>query len=943
MSDCPPGRPSVGRGRERAIVAELVDTIDAGRGGALWIEGEAGIGKSHLGEHAVSAADARGHRTCSARARELDARRPFGVLADCFGVSGRPGARTELHRVLHGELADSPVSAGTLQFHAGELLLEMIEKACSEGPLLLALDDLQWADPSSLDFLARYLRDLVRLPVAVVGLFRPVHRRELAQLVEQSLGAGGRRLRLGALAAEESALLGTQLIGARLDPELDRLVGGCGGNPLLITTLLRALKSDGAVVVGPDGTARAALGTAGVSLRPAVITWLSHLSAGAQEVLGLAAVLGASFTVADLSLLSGRPAAALWPPLREALAAGVLDEDGESLGFVHDVVHEALYDDLPASVRQGLHADFAQALAQANGDLGRVAEHTLRGARRGDLVAVDRLRRAARQAAPRGPGVAAELLDAALALLPAHSPDRVAMELELARAEVASGRLADAEALCRSALDEGPDPEQEGTLRLCLIDALMRQGRLPEVIEQATTIAGLSRLAARDRAMGQTWLVMAPLWGHDIEATVAAAEAARTSAQAAGHAGALAQALSALGQVEGFLGHFGRACELMRRAVAIAVGEDTTESHVSVPHLMQSLLLVEAERLDDARRAVAGGRRIYERLGVEPAVAISHQFAGNVAFASGEWDDALAEFETATTAGIRAGTGWQVDCLVHQALIRARRGELDTAAERLALAREHMAAGAPGWKIGWPGWVDALMLEAAGHPDAALATLRRSWDEVTAAPMLAEQRAFAPDLMRLLSATGDRAGMREVADALARLCADNPDLSALSALAASCAAMADTDVDALVRAAEQDGHPFVHQAALAHEAAAVALAKARRPAEAERSADKAFAIYERLGAGGDAARLRKALRVAGLRRATRGSRARPTSGPAALTVSERRVARLVAQGLSNPEIAARLVVSRHTVATHVSHVLAKLGLRTRVELAASLARDPLGE
>ncbi|HEV3496416.1 MAG TPA: LuxR C-terminal-related transcriptional regulator, partial [Actinomycetes bacterium] len=123
--------------------------------------------------------------------------------------------------------------------------------------------------------------------------------------------------------------------------------------------------------------------------------------------------------------------------------------------------------------------------------------------------------------------------------------------------------------------------------------------------------------------------------------------------------------------------------------------------------------------------------------------------------------------------------------------------------------------------------------------------------------------------------------------------------------------------------------------------AAAALVRTARPAEAAPLFEEALALYERLQAARDTARTEAGLRLVGRRRGRRGPRGRPRSGWGSLTPTEAKVAELVAEGLSNPQIAERLFVSRHTIHTHVSHVLAKLGLGSRVELAAAATRRRL--
>jgi DNA-binding CsgD family transcriptional regulator len=208
-----------------------------------------------------------------------------------------------------------------------------------------------------------------------------------------------------------------------------------------------------------------------------------------------------------------------------------------------------------------------------------------------------------------------------------------------------------------------------------------------------------------------------------------------------------------------------------------------------------------------------------------------------------------------------------------------------------------------------------------------------------AADVLGSVPFFAPDVVRLAVAEGDP----ELAAAMtgaARTAAQRLGTSTAEAAALRCHGITHGDLDAFLSAVETvAGNPRPLVRAGAHEDAGRALATEGRVEDARRYLVAAIDTYEQLGAIRDVGRIASAARAVGIRRGQRGGRRRPAHGWDSLTVTERRVAELVAQGLSNPVIAERMFLSRRTVQTHVSHVLAKTGLTSRVELAAAMARQ----
>ena len=235
-------------------------------------------------------------------------------------------------------------------------------------------------------------------------------------------------------------------------------------------------------------------------------------------------------------------------------------------------------------------------------------------------------------------------------------------------------------------------------------------------------------------------------------------------------------------------------------------------------------------------------------------------------------------------------------------------------------------------------WVSALLYETRGRPDLALELL------VDAHQRLADGLAAAtlyytfPDIARLAAEVGDTDAARSVAASADELLARQPTASR-NGTALLCRGLADHNPDDLWASAEafrQAGRPLFE--AHAHENAAVLLADAGRKADARRALYAATGLYSRMGASWDTARAVARVRPYGIRLGVRGRRNRPKTGWAALTDTERKVAVLITEGCSNSDIAAQMFLSRRTIQSHVSSILAKLDLRSRHEVAAGMPR-----
>jgi tetratricopeptide (TPR) repeat protein len=526
------------RGREVELEA-LGATLDRAASGRLAIaivEGEAGIGKTRLLAQALQ--DARGHgfRDAAGRAHELERTRPFGLLADALGcdrsaADPRRAAIAALLTTRAGERGAVTVSSDPgLQFQAVDALVDLVETLALERPLALGLDDLQWADPSSLLTLAALARRLADLPVALVGCLRPMPRAgELERALEAMEAAGGRRLPLDRLGEQAVAELVADTVAAEPGRKLLAEVAAAGGNPLFVTELLGALLAEGAVQT-VEGRAEVAEPTLPPTLRLTILRRLSFLPDDTLQALRAAAILGSSFSLTDLSVTTGRPVLELSTVLAAAIRARLLEEEGDRLRFRHDLIHEAIYLDLPASARVGLHREAGRRLAESGAAALQVAEHLARGAGRGDAAAIAWLVRAAREAAGSSPAVAAELLERAIGLTGPADPGRDQLLAERAGALMAAGRLTEAEAAYRRLLDRDHDPSVDAPARLWLARTLSAQGRMGDALRELQLLQRFPTLEDQLRAAVQGSEGVARLELGDLDGAAAAADQARSTA-----------------------------------------------------------------------------------------------------------------------------------------------------------------------------------------------------------------------------------------------------------------------------------------------------------------------------------------------------------------------------------------------------------------------------
>lgn len=927
----------VGRDAELALTAAEVGRLSEGRAGVLAIEGEAGIGKTRLVQSIVDDARSRGVAVFCGGAHPFERTRPFGVAAAALGLSPRSSdpRRAAIGALLAGPGPGSSGSGGDIQYRVVEEIVDLLERACAQRPVLLVAEDIHWADTASLLTLLTVARQLTLAPLLVVVTTRPSPLRgEVVRLLDDLAAAGGRSLRLHPLPADDVVALACHLLGAPPGPRLTAMLAKAGGNPLWATAMLRSLADEGALRRTSDGV-DVTSSALPASLSELVARRLRDLSRPTLDLLQVTAVLGDAVSLREVAAVAGRSPAEVAGQLGEAYDAQLLDEVDERVVFRHQLVHDAIYQLVPPPARRLLHREAAVALLAAGADRLDVAQHVMLGAERGDEQAAGWLRGAAREASGQAPLVTLELLRRAEALLPAGHRDADLVSAEVVQALLRAGSVAEASDRAEAVLARRHAPEVDTPLRVALVGALALQNRADELITVVETSLGTAdRLRPAERVLmlaQQSWALTytgAPRAGESAAArALGIADQARDAAMSVWGLTALLVAVARQGRFEEALSH-------ARRAAALAADSPDTRSLPLQPKLFLGLALFDCDLVAESRTAFRAA--LEDEFGSAWWLSATLMADAQASFAIGEWDDAVPRLIAGGQAALEKDNPLLVtQSLAYRTIIAMATGDLRAARELADGFTGSLEGEQLPYNAGVLAYAAAGLRAAQGDRQGAFDLLLHCWRVDAAREARYYHRCLAPDLVRLALALGHREVAAEVADTVAAGVALAPGVPTVRSLALRCQGLVDGDVEPLVEAAALAREtPLLVEHAGACEDAASLLGQGGWRDEAATLLGEALAHYERAGADAWAGRTRAHLRSLGARPGARGTRHRPAEGWGSLTTTERAVSLLVAEGLTNGAVARRMYISPHTVNTHLRHVFAKLGVSNRVALAA---------
>jgi DNA-binding CsgD family transcriptional regulator len=930
----------IGRDLELETLQAAVAEARTGHGRIALITGEPGIGKTALLACILDHAAGHGVRIAAGAAEELELRVPFAAITDCLrragAASGQPDA--EITALVQGAHRPSAaLSEADADFVVAEAIIGLVEDWCAAGPVAIALDDLQWADEASIVVLHRLGRVAGQLPLLLAATCRSGAGGANAELLTKSWEArGATRLQLLGLDEASVASLAGRVAGDEPAPNLLARVKAASGNPLYVIEMVRALVSDGqdSLLAQAGSSPDAAL--IPESLVAVVTRRLSSVSAHTRRVLPIAAVLGPSFTVAELSAVLAASALDLLPVVQEAATAGILVAESDRLAFRHELIRQALYSEVPASARNALHLQAGQALAAAGAPPERAAQHLLAGMTV-DSRTLQWLASSADRLSARAPELASDLIQRVLDHATPAAGQAMQLRSALAGGLFRAGKFDQAEAAATEALAHG-NADHRGRLQWIQAQSRLNRGRVAAAltgIRQALDGSGLSRAElARFHGLAAQCLHVLSRTGPD--AAMREAEGARLEGEASGDAHALAYGLQAVAGASRWQGRFAQAAELAAQAAAaLEAGGPIIDSQLD-PNLIRANCLFDLDRDAEAQRAYAADLRLAERGQGTFFLCLHHLSVARFWFLTGRWSDALSEIGAAREVPDHLGCKVHLDGLA--ALIAVHREDRAELARLRPALDQPLPTGTIRHTIDDRSWGRAMAALADGQRKIAFTTLCDAWQDCVTGQREYCGHYLLPELAVLAIQLGEQQTALRAVDALKRYLADR-DAPGLQRSARFAAAILDGDQRSLVAVAEEyatAGRPMLE--AQAREHAAEALAVAGRDQESRRQLDAAQSLYTALDARWDAARADARLRAHGIRRGVHGPRRRPKAGWAALTDTERRVASLLAEGLSNPEIASRMFTSRRTIQFHVSNILAKLGLSSRVEVATLVAR-----
>jgi DNA-binding CsgD family transcriptional regulator len=898
-----------------------LSTIHAFLGGAneahaaVVLEGEPGIGKSTLWLAGLDVAQERGLRVVSSRPAEADAGLAFAGLGDLLdGVLDEvlPLLASPRRRALEGALLLEELEGRVDPRALAVAVRDALEALAASGPLVVAVDDVQWLDRASLDALAFSVRR-VEAPVLALLSRRDVGDGVRSPLELAFMDASVARVHLGPLSLGAiQALLRDRLRRVFPRPTLLKIHESSGGNPFYALELARAL--------GPHVDPVRPLAVP-PTLDGLLSSRLAGLPNGTRATLAYVAAVGAASP--RLLAAVGADAEALEP----ARSAGVIVDVDRDVRFAHPLLGSALYQALGPSERHRVHEKLSQVLEDPLDRARHLALSTDEPDRAVAAALEDAASLAGRRGAPSAAGElgehafrrtpAAEVADACRrALAAAHAylaagevarARMVAHELEscvpgssahadvlLLRTELEPGNLQGRIAARREALR---DPALEPDQRLMVHQKLALMLRFTESLdvaqEHARVAVELAEELGDDASLGGSLGALALLRFTAGEPdALELAERGYALARRAGRPQAVIEAEMCLSHILTWSVELQRARALLEQLVA----EWSERDERFVAQALWYLALVElrAGRLDVAAEHAERSRELsllYGRDDTEDpqdlfATALVAAYRGQLEGARHLVEAALpiAEQQRALLPGLDAALG----------LVALWSGEPTAAVERFGAAERAASAA---------GWVDPARRFWRGDYAEALLALGRSEDAVR--------------VVDAWEAAGTRLGMEWVLAEAARcrglVAAGRGDLDDARRL-----------LEAAAAKHERVGDRFGRARSLL--ALGVVLRRARQKRASREAVEEATRIFEACLASGWADKARAELGRVGGRRREEG-----------LTAAERRVAALVAEGRTNREVAAALVLGERTVETHLTHIYAKLGVRSRTELARTLA------
>ncbi|HEY5017463.1 MAG TPA: LuxR C-terminal-related transcriptional regulator, partial [Streptosporangiaceae bacterium] len=530
------------------------------------------------------------------------------------------------------------------------------------------------------------------------------------------------------------------------------------------------------------------------------------------------------------------------------------------------------------------------------------------------------------------PAVAAELLAQTVAAIPAGSDRHGWLAGRLADALYRTSDRAAAVRVAERALGYATDPDLVVDLHWTLAQCRMIAGSGAESLTTLDRALSSSGLSAKHRARLLVLSARTYLFLGELEAAERQAKGALASAAEAGDTWATGWALHVLAGMATIRGDLTDALPLYDQGLTVTETDPALTDLGLLLLVNKAITLGNLNRYDEALATAEQARQLADQVGTPIRLAQAHGVLGQLFFETGRWDNALDELSAVPTdlkePGAASGE------LGITAVISFHRNEIGA-------ARQGLDATAPyAQRLGQRTIAPLLVARSLGHEQAgdrpgALAVLTAAFDGNP--DDLGDIEDLLMDAVRLATRTGRKA-IAQTLTGQADTLAEGSQIPHRQANALYCRGIVDQDAAVLLKAAqryEDAGRPLPRAKSL--EAAAECLVEVEDRVGARLAFEQAMEVYEFLGAEADLNRVQAEFRGYGIRRGPHSKHRRAQNGWEALTDAELKVAAFVEEGLSNPDIAARLMLSRRTVATHVSHILKKLEVATRTDIARESA------